>query len=76
MVKSKLPPQSSSSPEVVEPHPQKRDHKAFFLKKLFLKKLLQARAVLGYLPKLKRSLGLAFGAEFLHKNVSNSILYH
>ena len=23
-------------------------------------------AVLGYLPKLKRDLGLAFGAQFLH----------
>ena len=33
----------------------------------------------GYLPKLKRSLGLAFGAhfrhDFFHKNVSYLILY-
>ena len=26
-------------------------------------------AVLGYLPKLKRGLGLAFGADFLHEKV-------
>ena len=36
-------------------------------------------AVFGYLPKLKRRLGLAFGAHFLHaffhKNVPVSILY-
>ena len=36
-------------------------------------------AVLGYLPKLKRDLGLAFGAHFrhkyLHKNVPYLILY-
>ena len=34
---------------------------------LFLrKKFLHAMAVLDYLPKLKSSLGLAFGAHFLH----------
>ena len=36
-------------------------------------------AVLGYLPKLKEGLGLAFGAHFLHdfsiKNVLYLILY-
>ena len=32
-------------------------------------------AVLDYLSKLKRGLGLAFGAYFLHKNVSYLILY-
>ena len=36
-------------------------------------------AVLGYLPKLKRGLGLAFGAHFLHdffhKNAPYLILY-
>ena len=32
-------------------------------------------AVLRYLLKLKRSLGLAFGANFLHKNVPYLILY-
>ena len=37
-------------------------------------------AVLGYLPKLKRSLGVAFGAHFqhdffFHKNVPYLILY-
>ena len=37
-------------------------------------------AVLGYLPKLKRDLGLAFGAYLLHdffyKNVSYLIINH
>ena len=33
---------------------------------LFLKTFLHAMAVLGYLSKLKRSLGLGFGAHFLH----------
>ena len=32
MVKSKLPPQSGSSFEAVEPHPWKRDIKSFFHK--------------------------------------------
>ena len=32
----------------------------------FQKNFLHAMAVLGYLPKLKRGLGLAFGAYFLH----------
>ena len=36
-------------------------------------------AVLGYLQKLKRGLGLAFGADFLHdfppKNISYLIIY-
>ena len=40
---------------------------------------LNEMAVFGYLPKLKRRLGLAFGAHFLHaffhKNVPVSILY-
>ena len=31
-----------------------------------LKELIGCMAVLGYLPKLKRDLGLAFGAHFLH----------
>ena len=31
-------------------------------------------AVLGYLPKLKRDLGLAFGAHFLHFSIKN-VLY-
>ena len=36
-------------------------------KYLILKKnFLHAMAVLGYLAKLKRGLGLAFGAHFLH----------
>ena len=33
---------------------------------LFLKNFLYAMAVIGYLPKLKRGLGLDFGAHFLH----------
>ena len=32
----------------------------------FENNLLHAMAVLGYLAKLKRGLGLAFGAHFLH----------
>ena len=40
---------------------------------------LHAMTVLGYLPKLKEGLGLAFGAHFLydffHKNVFYLILY-
>ena len=32
----------------------------------FQMNFLHAMAVLGYLPKLKRDLGLAFGAHFLH----------
>ena len=32
----------------------------------FKKNLLHAMAVLGYLAKLKKGLGLAFGANFLH----------
>ena len=32
----------------------------------FKKHFLHAMAVLAYLPKLKRGLGLAFGAHFLH----------
>ena len=32
----------------------------------FQKNFLHAMAVLGYLPKRKMSLGLAFGAHFLH----------
>ena len=34
---------------------------------LFLKDFLRAMAVLGYLAKLKRGLGLAFGEHFLHE---------
>ena len=33
---------------------------------LFKKDFLHAMVVLGYFPKLKRNLGLAFGAHFLH----------
>ena len=33
---------------------------------LFSKEFLAYNALLGYLPKLKRGLGLAFGACFLH----------
>ena len=36
-----------------------------FQNTLFLKEFLVCKAVLGYLPKLKRGLGLAFGAHFL-----------
>ena len=32
-------------------------------------------AVFGYLAKLKKGLGLAFGAHFLHENVPYLILY-
>ena len=32
-------------------------------------------SLLGYLPKLKMRLGLAFGAYFIHKNVSYSVLH-
>ena len=32
-------------------------------------------AVLGYLPRLKRGLGLAFGAQCFHKNFPYLILY-
>ena len=32
----------------------------------FKKNFVHAMAVLGYLPKLKRGLALAFGARFLH----------
>ena len=38
-----------------------------FLKYLnFKKNLLHAMVVLGYLPELKRGLGITFGAYFLH----------
>ena len=37
-----------------------------FSKYLFQNNFLHAKFVLGYLPKLKRGLGLAFGANFLH----------
>ena len=33
-------------------------------------------AVLGYLPKSKRRLGLAFGAHFLHDFFPKSVLYY
>ena len=33
MVKSKLPPQNDSSVEAVEPHPEKRAKKTFFIKR-------------------------------------------
>ena len=33
----------------------------------FKKNLLHTMAVLGYLPKLKRGLGLAYGAHFLYE---------
>ena len=36
------------------------------IKKFFISSKKHAMAVLGYLPKLKRSLGIAFGADFLH----------
>ena len=32
-------------------------------------------SLLGYLLKLKRRLGLAFGAHFFHKNVSYLVLH-
>ena len=32
-------------------------------------------SLLGYLPKLKMRLGLAFGAHFFHKNTSYLVLY-
>ena len=32
-------------------------------------------AVLGYLPKLKRGLGLAFGANVFHRKISYLILH-
>ena len=32
-------------------------------------------SLLGYLPNLKRRLGLAFGAHFFHKNVSYVVLH-
>ena len=35
-----------------------------FSKTLFIKDFLYAMAVFGYLPKLKRVLGLGFGAHF------------
>ena len=37
-----------------------------FQNTLFLKEFLACNAVLGYLTKLKKGLGLAFGAHFLH----------
>ena len=45
--------------------------KSFFLRilvqnVLFSKEFLDAATVLGYLPKLKRGLGLASSAHFLH----------
>ena len=33
---------------------------------LFSKNILHAMAVLGYLPKLKKGMGLPFGANFLY----------
>ena len=38
---------------------------------LFSKGFLACNGYLGYLPKLKRGLGLAFGAHFLH-DLSNN----
>ena len=37
----------------------------------FQSNFVHAMAVFGYLPKLKMGLGLAFGAHFLHENVSS-----
>ena len=46
----------------------------------FLKKFLRVMAVLGYLVRLERGLGLAFDSHFLHgffhKNIPYLILYH
>ena len=41
----------------------------------FQNNFLHAMAVLGYLPKLKRGLGLAFGAHFLHGQSFNVIIF-
>ena len=40
----------------------------------FKKNFLHAMAVLGYLTKLKRGLGLAFGAHFLKCSVFNILI--
>ena len=46
---------------------------------LFLEERLVCMAALGYLPKLKKDLGIAFGAHVLyvsfHENVPYLILY-
>ena len=46
-----------------------------FQNTLFLKNFLRAMAVLGYLAKLKKGLGVAFGAHFLHDFSIKSSLF-
>ena len=48
------------------------------LSKYLISKIIScnAMAVLGYLPKLKRGLGLAFGAHFLHDFSKKCFLFN
>ena len=42
---------------------------------LFLEELLVCMAALGYLPKLKKDLGVAFGAHILYVSLHETVPY-